>query len=131
MITVTDLVTIANERLNDAQILLNAGRYDGASYLCGYAVEIALKHKICLTLNWSGFPSTNSEFANYKSLKTHDLDVLLSFTGIETVLKSTNLAEWSAVGNWNPEARYNPIGAVTQTDATLMVNSARILIGLL
>ena len=131
MIAAADLVTIANERLTDAETLLNAGRFDGAAYLCGYSVEIALKHKICLTLNWPGFPSNNNEFSNYRCLKTHDLDVLLSFTGIETTLKSTNFAEWSAIGNWNPEARYNPIGAVTQADATLMITSARILLGLL
>lgn len=131
MIKTQDLIAIANERLNDAKTLLAASRYDGAAYLCGYSVEIALKHKICLTLNWSGFPASNNEFSSYKCLKTHDLDVLLSFTGIESALKSTNFAEWSAVGNWNPEARYNPIGAVSEEDATLMINSARTLIDLL
>jgi HEPN domain-containing protein len=131
MIRVDDLITIARERLNDAQTLLDAGRYDGAAYLCGYSVEIALKHKICLTLNWNGFPSTNNEFSNYRCLKTHDLDVLLSFTGDESAIKSSRLAEWSAVGNWNPEARYNPTGGVTSADATLMINSARTLIHVL
>lgn len=126
-----DLITIARERLTDAEALLNAGRYDGAVYLCGYSIEIALKHKICQTLNWPSFPSTNREFENYKSLKTHDLDVLLSFTGAETQLKSTHLAEWSAVSIWNPEGRYNPIGTINASDANLMVNSARTLIGML
>lgn len=131
MISTSDLISIANERLNDAETLLNAGRYDGATYLCGYSIEIALKHKICLALNWSGFPSTNNEFSKYKSLKTHDLDVLLSFTGIEAAVKSTYLSEWSAVGSWNPEARYNPVGIVGAAQATLMITSAKILIGIL
>jgi hypothetical protein len=112
MIITADLMTIARERLSDAETLLNAGRYNGAVYLCGYSIEIALKHKICLTLSWTGFPSTTREFEKFKSLKTHDLDVLLSFTGIETTLKATYLVEWSAVGIWNPEARYNPIGVI-------------------
>jgi hypothetical protein len=93
MIPLAELLLIANGRLGDDQALLDANRYDGAAYMCGYSLEVALKHKICLTLNWVGFPSTNNEFANYKSLKTHDLDVLLTFTGIEKALKSTNLAE--------------------------------------
>lgn len=66
MITTIDLITIAQERLTDAKALLNAHHYDGAVYLCGYSIEIALKHKICQTLNWSGFPSTNKELKNSK-----------------------------------------------------------------
>lgn len=72
MIRITDLRTIANERFADAETLLLANRFDGAVYLCGYAIEIALKYKICQTLNWAGFPSTNKEFEKFKSLKTHD-----------------------------------------------------------
>ncbi len=131
MISIADLMTIARERLTDAEVLLNAQRYDGAAYLCGYSIEIALKHKICQTLNWTGFPSTSKEFEKYKSLKTHDLDVLLSFTGFETILKTTHLAEWSAITNWNPEARYNPIGVIDPVIAALMVNSAKTLLKIL
>lgn len=131
MISTSDLIDIARERLSDAEILLESNRFDGAVYLCGYSIEIALKHKICLTLNWPGFPSKNNEFNNYRSLKTHDLDVLLSLTGIESTIKATYLTEWSAVSIWNPEARYNPIGMVSATDATHMINSAKTLIELL
>lgn len=102
-----------------------------ALFICGYAIEIALKHKICQTLNWTEFPSTNKEFEKFKSLKTHDLDVLLSFTGIEAKLKATHLAEWSAVAIWNPEARYNPIGLINSADATLMISCAKALIRIL
>jgi hypothetical protein len=131
MISTADLISVARERLNDAETLLNAHRYDGAVYLCGYSIEIGLKHKICSTLNWAGFPSTNREFEKFKSLKTHDLDVLLSFTGIETTLKGSFLAEWSAIGIWNPEARYNPSGVISPADAILMINSAKTLIAML
>lgn len=131
MISIADLMTIARERLIDAETLLIAGRYDGAVYLCGYSIEIALKHKICQTLNWTGFPYTPKEFDKYKSLKTHDLDVLLSLTGVEMLLKATYLAEWSAVSIWNPEARYNPIGVVSPGEATLMINSSKTLLGIL
>lgn len=131
MIATSDLLTIANDRLADAEALLNAERFDGAAYLCGYCIEIALKHKICLTLNWTHFPATNNEFKGYTSLKTHDLDILLAFTGIESVIKTTHLAEWSFVSDWNPEARYNPTGNVSEMDATLMIQSAQTLLPLL
>ena len=41
MIPVAELDRIARARLEDAKALLQAGRYDGATYLCGYAVEVA------------------------------------------------------------------------------------------
>jgi len=92
MISTADLITIANERLADAEALLATNRFDGAAYLCGYAIEIALKYKICVTLNWSDFPQTGGEFKNYSSLRTHDLDVLLRFSGVESQVKSSHLA---------------------------------------
>lgn len=70
MISTADLMIIARERLNDAETRFKAHRYDGAVYLCGFSIEIALKHKICQPLNWSNFPFTNKVFENYRSLKT-------------------------------------------------------------
>lgn len=131
MISRKDLKIIARERLKDAETLLDDNRFDGAVYLCGYSIEIALKHKICKTLNWAGFPSTSREFENLRSLKTHDLNVLLSLTRVEAKLKAKHLAEWSAVSIWDPEARYSSIGMVTLTDAALMINSAKTLIKIL
>ena len=58
MLTTTDLRAVAAARLQDAQTLLAAGRYDWAVYTSGYAVECALKARIAITLNWSGFPNT-------------------------------------------------------------------------
>src|SRR5690349_9720166 len=113
MIPVKELDRLAKARLKDAQVLLVAGRYDGALYLCGYAIEIGLKLRICKTLKWAGFPATNKEFDNFKSFKVHNLDVLLSLTGMEAKIKSKYLAEWSAVTIWNPEARYTTIGSIT------------------
>jgi HEPN domain-containing protein len=62
MATITELRTLARARLKDAQTLFVAKRYDAATYLCGYAVELALKARICKTLKWTGFPETNKEF---------------------------------------------------------------------
>ncbi len=39
----SSLQNLANERIKDAEALLMAGRWSGAYYLAGYAVECALK----------------------------------------------------------------------------------------
>ena len=70
-----DIKAIAKARLRDAQVLLRGNRFEGAIYLCGYAIELALKARICQTLKWGGYPASNKEFDDYKSFKTHDLDV--------------------------------------------------------
>jgi hypothetical protein len=90
MIDRDELRRIAQSRLEDAQVLLRAGRYDGAIYICGYAVEMALKARIFDTLSWSGYPSTRSEFQNYQTFRTHDLNVLLRLSGIENRLERSS-----------------------------------------
>lgn len=131
MITPAELRAIAAARLADAQILLANARYDGAGYICGYAVELALKARICDTLNWSGYPMTRKEFENLQSFKTHNLDVLLFLSGREHAIKQAHFADWSIVGVWNPEARYTTVGAVSQSDATAFVHSTTTLIPIL
>ncbi len=128
MIDTKELRKIARTRLKDADILLGSRRYDGAIYLCGYAIELVLKARICQTLKWSGYPSTNTEFRDYKSFKTHDLDVLLHLTGREQQIKTKFFAEWSAVAEWNPTARYQPIGTAKSPDAELMISAAKTLV---
>jgi len=125
MLTEQELSAIAEARLQDAEVLFSAGRYDGAEYLCGYAVEIALKARICRTLSWRGYPSTNREFRDLQSFKTHNLDVLLRLSGVEAQIKGNYLADWSAVVAWDPAARYKPIGSATSQDVGLMIESAK------
>lgn len=128
MLNQVDIKALAKARHQDARVLLRGKRYEGAIYLCGYAVELALKARICRTLKWAGYPATGREFEDYKSFKTHDLDVLLHLSGIEGRIKTQFFAEWSAVAQWNPESRYAPIGGATQADANLMVGSTKILL---
>src|SRR3972149_4648130 len=70
MLTRSELLKIAEARLKDAKVLFNSKRYDGGIYLCGYAVEVALKARICSTLRWNGYPMTSNEFKNFQSFKT-------------------------------------------------------------
>ncbi len=120
-----DLREISKARLRDAQVLLRAGRYDGAFYLCGYSVELALKARICRTLRWVGFPQNRQEFEGVLSVKTHDLEVLLRFSGIGDRIKRKQLSEWSVVLDWNPEKRYQSVGQSTEQQATDMLTSAK------
>jgi len=131
MLERSELKKIAQARIEDGEILLNSHRYDGAIYLCGYAVEIFLKERICRTLGWSGYPSTTKEFANYQSFRTHNLDVLLRLSGSEHKIRTEFLAEWSAVAEWDPEIRYKPIGSATKQGAELMIESSKKLLSVL
>lgn len=131
MLQVTELQAISQDRLADAQVLLSAQRFDGAVYLCGYSVELALKARICLTLGWSGFPETNSEFQGIQSLKTHDLEILLRFSGVEGPLRARHLREWSVILTWNPSKRYRRPGRSTVQEATTMISAATTLVGVL
>jgi uncharacterized protein (UPF0332 family) len=128
MISIHELIRIASARLKDAEILYRGKRYDGAVYLCGYAVELTLKAKICKTLKWNGFPSTNSEFQGLQSFKTHRLDLLLKLCGQEGKIKTTFLADWSIVASWDSETRYSIVGTVSKTEASDMIESAKVVI---
>jgi hypothetical protein len=91
-------------------------------------VELGLKARICRTLGWQGYPSTSSEFKDYQSFRTHNLEVLLRLTGREQHIKKNFLAEWSAVAQWNPEARYQSIGRNSESDARLIFAAATTLL---
>ena len=131
MISIDELVAIAEARLEDAHVLFTNDRFDGAGYLCGYAVELALKARICKTLNWRGFPDKPKEFEDFKSFRTHKLDVLLSLSGQDERIKAENFSEWSAVITWDPEARYRPVGQTDSVQVALMLVSAETLLKVL
>ena len=123
MLAIIDLRSTAREYLRAAKLLRTRSSYDAAVYLCGYAVEIALKARICQTLNWiTGFPETQSEFQDRGALlKTHNFQVLLEYTAIQENIRKNFLNEWSIVRPWSPEQRYNPVGTKSLIDADEML----------
>jgi HEPN domain-containing protein len=131
MVSISELRKIARGRLKDAEVLLTAKRYDGAIYLCGYAVETALKARICRVLKWPGNPSTRKEFEGYQSFRTHDLDILLHLSGVEAIIKIRRFAEWSIVATWDSNVRYRPIGSASSQDAADMIKSTKAILGVL
>lgn len=131
MLSRQQLLAMARARIADAKVLIAARRYDGGVYLCGYALECALKARIVATLRWAGFPETRKEFERFQSFKTHDLDTLLSLSGREAKVKAGHMKQWSGVAQWEPEARYKPVGSAAQADALLMIQSAESLLKVL
>jgi HEPN domain-containing protein len=133
MIAINDLHQTAREYLRAAKLLRTRRSYDAATYLCGYAVEIALKARICRALKWNaGFPETSAEFQEKGSLlKTHTMKILLEYTTIQDQIRSAALLEWSVMLKWSPEQRYNPIGTKNADDADEIIAAAQKLLRLL
>ncbi len=132
MPTRNDLKELAKLRLAEAETLCNAGYYDGATYLCGYAVEFALKARICQLLGVNEYPPpiSGSMSGRVKSAYTiHNFDQLLLLAGLQPKLDPTlNPAvwkNWSVATPWNPENRYNPKGTISQVQAEEMLEAVK------
>lgn len=128
-LTLQELSALIEEKLADAKALYEAKRYEGAFYICGYAVEIGLKKKICTTLGWEIYPGNGKDFNKYKSFITHDLEVLLSLSGAEKQ-KVSFMLEWSIITKWSHEVRYFLIKQNPE-DVHLMIKSTENLLKIL
>lgn len=131
MIPVSDLRRLARARLRDAKVLFRGKRYDAAGYICGYAVEIALKARICRTVRWTSFPQTAREFAGYQSYRTHVLEYLLAMSGQQPRIRAKYAAAWSRVADWSPEMRYLPVGTAAEADVRTMIEAVTVLVRIL
>jgi HEPN domain-containing protein len=125
MVTRDDLKKLARLRLREAEALYREGLYDGAAYLCGYAIELALKARICKVL---GIP----EYPNSEKLKrvyaVHDLAQLLLLAGLQPKIKPANATlfrNWSVAVNWKPERRYEPPGTYSRQQALEILEAVR------
>jgi HEPN domain-containing protein len=125
MATRDQLKALARLRLREAEALFNAGFYDGCAYLCGYVVELALKARICATLNVSEYP----ERARLKGgFLAHDFDDLKLLAGMEsefTAGRPALLANWSIASKWRPDRRYEPEGTFDRGAAEEILNAVR------
>jgi HEPN domain-containing protein len=104
-----DFQTLANTRLAEAQLLHEAGFYDGAYYLAGYAVECALKACIARRTRMHDFPPTPNEL---RGIYTHRLlDLVKSADLAESLadrIRACRLFEghWDIATQWSEESRY-------------------------
>ena len=91
---------VANQRMTDGRSLLVAGRYNGAIYLAGYAVECHLQYAYCERKEEAYFPAR---------FTTHNWDVLVEAAGLwadfRAAPKLSNLF-FELVDQWGPSLRY-------------------------
>ncbi|MFZ2726207.1 MAG: HEPN domain-containing protein [Methylococcaceae bacterium] len=135
-----EIKQLAYERLSEAQILCNNGKYDGAFYLAGYSIELMLKAKICQHLGIDNlFDKEGCQIPSISDLRkvveTHNINLLLLFSGLEQkfrIAKATNIKLKDAylfftaiTGNktdWNEQVRYLPIGSKTEQEVREFIN---------
>ena len=115
MATRNQLKNLALLRRQEAQVLFEASLYDGARYLAGYVLELALKARICRLLDFAEYPDTG-EFRRLYA--THDLDQLLKLSGLsrKLSLQEALFDSWSTAALWKPERRYDVPGTTKHED---------------
>lgn len=118
----TDLHQLAEARLREAEVLLNAGEWSGAYYLAGYAVECGLKACIAKQTGLHDFPDKDRAQKSY----SHKLVELVKVAGLDASLDAEALANplfrtnWMIAKRWNETARYAQWAA---TEAHALLNA--------
>ena len=103
-----DFRRLAELRVRDAEVLLAGRRWAAAYYLCGYAVECALKACIAKQTRRSEFPDRERVKDSY----THDFRELVRLANIRNDL-ATELADqrfaqnWTLLRDWSERRRYD------------------------
>jgi HEPN domain-containing protein len=100
-----DFQNLSALRMREARRLADAGLYDGAYYLGGLAIECALKSTLARSTQRYEFPNLERTRRAY----THDLEVLLKLSGLDTKLGEAEphvKDAWARARSWNVEARY-------------------------
>lgn len=103
----SELQQLAEERVRDAEALLNAGQWAGAYYLAGYGVEYGLKACIAKLTNQHDFPDKELAQRSF----THKIEVLVEVAGLDGQRKTDAAAHpplasnWLVVKDWDEEAR--------------------------
>lgn len=107
----TDFKALAIIRLADAQALLKARRYAGASYLAGYVIECALKARIAKGFRRSGIP----DFRAVDKIYTHGLERIVKIAHLENELSNELNNDpdfefsWNTIKVWNETRRYETV----------------------
>src|SRR6266851_9497943 len=105
-----ELRQLAEDRALDAAALLAGGRWGGAYYLAGYAVECGLKACVLVHVEATGAIFQDKKFA--EKCWTHDLDALLGLANLKPPMDidaAANLVlsgNWATATDWNEASRY-------------------------
>jgi len=122
--TRNELQRLTQLRLQEAEALFEKELFDGAAYLCGYVIELALKARICRLLEIEDYPDSGKLKGAYA---THDLDQLLLLAGLAVKIEKAGAVfiSWSTASAWRPEMRYQPYGTAGEKDALVMLDAIR------
>ncbi|OWY22521.1 HEPN domain-containing protein [Sphingobacteriales bacterium UPWRP_1] len=130
-----EIRNIALLRLDEAQCLFANGKFDGAYYLAGYALELTFKAKICECLNVDDFFKRHVPNSALSSVYlSHNLDRLLLLSGLYTHYENDKLTNsqlmnaWSCVVKWNEKTRYQLPNTYSNCDAQDLITSVNTLI---
>jgi HEPN domain-containing protein len=115
-----DLQKLAETRVTDARALFEAGRFDAAYYLAGYAVECALKACIAKLSRHHEFPISPE---SAREIYSHDFKKLLNAAGLAQIFENAKAADsklgvyWGFVKDWTEKSRYDRKGKVAKQRA--------------
>ncbi len=104
----TDFQKLSAARRREAKHLLDERQFDGAYYLAGYTVELALKAVIAKSFLRHTWPEKDFVI----KIQTHDLGKLVELAGLESIRKQEIAADtdflinWQTVKDWNEQSRY-------------------------
>ncbi|MGB7600828.1 MAG: HEPN domain-containing protein [Candidatus Sulfotelmatobacter sp.] len=119
-----DLRELSRVRLQEAEALYKAHLYDGCVYLAGYAVELALKARICRLLRVKEYPLSGDIGKAFKVHKLDQLKVLAGLTPEIDMSKNKELFDnWSKAVGWDPEQRYEAPGKYDARTAKIILDS--------
>lgn len=121
-LTPNEILENIKQKYYDAKLLNENSRFANSIYLCGYCVELSLKHAITRKLNWSKY---NTE-GKFRFLKVHDFDLLVALTGDEVRIK--RLPYWSIVMMWNEHKRYEDPAKADKRDSDSMIDATKNLV---
>ena len=106
----TEFQRLSDLRIEDARALLDAGRFGGAYYFSGIAIECGLKAAIAKQTSVHDFPP-KPEFV--RSIYVHSLGDLLKHALLEQQLNQDCEPQpelrrnWDVVKSWTIDARYS------------------------
>jgi len=105
----------SKHRLDDAHALLNVGRWRGAMYMSGYAVECLIKTKLMRIYNCRNLYELEDELqrrgrlVRHATVFTHHLELLLRLTQTFDRLRQNRIfwPQFNIVNSWIPAWRYS------------------------
>ena len=115
---------LAEDRILDAELLLKGGRWAGAYYLAGYAVECGLKACIMVHVESTGAIFLDKKFS--EKCWIHDFEQLLALANLKLILAADANANavlatnWTTATAWEETSRY---AQKTQLEAQTMYDA--------